>query len=105
MTEENVKFLVEAAKRECKITWSQEETEIQIEGIVQDAIPSIMHKLGIKEADELDLVKPGMVRRLFLKFCLYAWNNMLEEFEHNYMAEILTERHKYEVKYGKEESE
>ena len=30
---------------------------------------------------------------------------MLEEFEHNYMAEILTERHKYEVKYGKEESE
>ena len=78
MTEENVKFLVETAKRECKITWSQEETETQIEGIVQDAIPSIMHKLGIKEADELDLVKPGMVRRLFLKFCLYAWNYMLE---------------------------
>ena len=105
MTEEKVRLLVEMAKRECKITWNQVETEELIEGIVQDAIPTIMHKLGIKEADELDLVKPGMVRRLFLKFCLYAWNNMLEEFEHNYVAEILTERHKYEVKYGKEESE
>lgn len=105
MTDENLIFLIEAAKRECKITWNNEETEKQIEGIVEDAIPAILHKIGIKEADESDLLRPGMVRRLFLKFCLYSWNDMLEEFEHNYTSEILTERHRYEVKYEKEDKQ
>lgn len=105
MTEENLDFLIKAAKRECKITWNNSETEKEITEIVEDAIPAMLHKLGIKEADEEDLVKPGMARRLFLKFCLYSRNDMLEEFEYNYTREILTERHKYEVKYGKEKTE
>lgn len=105
MNDEDLHTLMIAAKRECKITWNNTETENQIKDIVEDAIPAIMHKLGIKEADESDLLKPGMARRLFLKFCLYSRNDMLEEFEHNYIREILTERHRYEVKYGKEETE
>lgn len=105
MNKENIYYLIEAAKRECKITWDNKETEGQIKDIVEDAIPAILHKIGIKDQDEKDLLNPGMVRRLFLKFCLYSWNDMLEEFEHNYKSEILAERHKYEVKYEKEETE
>ena len=101
MTEEQIGTLVELAKNKCKISWSKEQTNKQITGIVEDAVPVITHLLGIKEEDESDLLTRG----LFLEYCLYRWSNQANEFTVNYRREILTQRHRYEVKYGKEETE
>ena len=49
MTEEQIGTLVELAKNKCKISWSKEQTNKQITGIVEDAVPVITHLLGIKE--------------------------------------------------------
>ena len=97
--------LVELSKINLKICLSNEHTNEQITGIVEDAIPVIMHLLGIKEEDENDLLSPGLTRGLFLEYCLYCWSNQANEFTVNYRREILTQRHRYEVKYGKEETE
>lgn len=105
MTEEQIGTLVELAKNKCKISWSKEQTNKQITGIVEDAVPVIEHLLGIKEKDESDLLSPGLTRGLFLEYCLYRWSNQANEFTVNYRREILTQRHRYEVKYGKEETE
>lgn len=105
MTEEQIGTLVELAKNKCKISWSKEQTNKQITGIVEDAVPVIAHLLGIKEEDESDLLSPGLTRGLFLEYCLYRWSNQANEFTVNYRREILIQRHRYEVKYGKEETE
>ena len=60
--EEQIGTLIELAKNKCKISWSKEETNEQITGIVEDAVPVIVHLLGIKEKDESDLLSPGLTR-------------------------------------------
>lgn len=104
MKEETLKQLCQNAKKECKVTWEDEGTNKEFERIVEDAVESMKHRLGMKEEPE-EFLKPGMTRTLFNKYCSYDWNNMLDFFEQNYSREILAERHKYEVKYGKEKSE
>ncbi len=104
MNAESIGKLTELVKVKCKITWSDEMTSGEIEGIVKDAVPSIMHRLGIRDCDEGDILEPGMTRRLFLEYCQYVKHNMAHEFTKNYKEEILMQRHRYEVKYGKEEA-
>mgnify|MGYP004552461081 FL=1 len=41
---------------------------------------------------------PGMQRRLYLNYMLYAWNDCLNEFEDAYRKEILRIRHYNRVK-------
>lgn len=105
MSEETLKLLCEIVKKECRITWEDADTENKIKDIVENAVPALSHKLGIKRKDIEVFAKPGMERTLFRKYCLYDWNNMLPDFDENYKSAILIERHRYEVKYEKEESE
>lgn len=105
MTVEEKEKLIDQVKRECKITWNSEETEEHIKEIVESAVPSMMHRLGVKEQDERELLEPGLAKRLLLKYCQYCWNNAEEYFEENYAKEILMQRHRYEVKYAKEENQ
>ena len=49
-------------------------------------------------------LSPGMTT-LFENYCMYDWNDMIEEFSKNYREEIIGERHKYEVKNAKKENE
>ena len=49
MTEEEKSKLIAAAKRECKITWSNPDTEREIEEKVEDSIETVAHKLGMRE--------------------------------------------------------
>ena len=105
MNEEEKEKLVEAAKRECRITWSNMDTEREIEEKVEDSIEMVAHKLGMHEEEKEDFTKPGHARRLLLKYCWYAWNKMENEFEINYKRDIITTRHIYEVKHGKEDTE
>lgn len=104
MDEETLEKLCAIAKKECKITWSGEGTEETVKDMVVDASEAMIHRLGIKDKGPEIFLQPGASRKLFKKHCLYDWNNMLEDFEKNYLSEILAERHRYEVKNAKKES-
>ena len=90
--------LIARVKQALKITWSDQETDAEIEALVSDAIPTLAHKLGIKDIDT-DFSNPGVERRLFLNYCRYVRNDCANEFDGAYKNEILQIRHKYEVKY------
>lgn len=102
MGEEEKAKLVAAVKRECRITWANDDTEKEITDITEDAIEIMMHKLGMHEDDQMDFTKPGFARMLLLKYSWYAWNKIACEFDKNYRSDIITARYKYEVKYGEE---
>lgn len=95
--------LIKLVKNELKITWSDPDTDKEMEMLVADAIPTMNYKLGVKEADA-DYLVPGQERRLFLNYCRYARNNCLEDFDMRYLNDILQLRSKYEVKYAKEQT-
>lgn len=84
--------LLQDLKLKLNITWTEEETERRLERILEDAEITLNFKLGAK----IDYSK-GMERNIFLNYCMYAWNNCLNEFDENYLNEILQLRQKYEV--------
>ena len=84
-------------KRELRITWNDEETDASIREIIADAEIALNHKLGA----ECDYEAPGPIRRLFVNYCIYAYNNCLNEFDSAYMNEIYQIRHKLEVENEK----
>lgn len=90
------------AKRACKVTWDDEDTEIRIMEIAENTAASLQHKLGMRTDSEGDFLEPGLVKTLYENYCLYNWNDILDEFETNYRSEILKARHIYEVKHAKE---
>lgn len=100
-----LKELCDSIKRKCKITWEDPDTNTRIEEIVENADESMRHMLGMKDASADAFLEPGKTRTLFENYCMYDWDNMLEEFESNYKREILAVRHRYEVKNEKEASE
>ena len=105
MNEETLQELCDIVKRKCKITWSDTDTDIRVEEIVANADESMRHMLGMKGASADAFLEPGKARTLFENYCMYDWDNMLEEFETNYKKDILAVRHINEVKNAKEASE
>jgi len=90
--------MFERIKRKLNITWSDEDTDTKIREIMEDAKAILNHKLGA----EIDYSINGMERQLYLNYCMYAWNNCVDEFDKAYLSEILTIRHKYEVAAARE---
>lgn len=105
MSEEVQGKLFEIARGACKITWNDNETDTRILEIAENAAAALRHKLGMKEEQEQRFCDPGLTRILFENYCLYYWNDMLNEFEKNYRSEILTERHRYEVENDSEDQQ
>ena len=97
MDDETLKALSELIKRKCKITWNDEDTEKRVREIVENADESMRHMLAMKDASADAFLKPGKTRTLFENYCMYDWNNLLDQFEGNYRKEILAVRHKNEV--------
>ena len=93
--------LVKIVKRKCKITWQDDDDEQRIIEIVEDADVTMRHMLGMKGASADAFLKPGLSKTLFKEYCLYAWNNVADQFEDNYRKEIIAERHKNEVANAK----
>lgn len=85
-------------KRKLNITWSDEDTDSRVEDIIQSAVPTLIHKLGIADPD-FDFSNPGMENSLFLAYCLYDWNHCLNEFDENYANNIAQVRAIHEVDY------
>ena len=84
---------IDLVKRHLHITWSDEDTDNKVIEIMCDAEVALNHKLGAT----VDYFQPGQERQLYKNYCLYAWNDCLEQFDAAYRAEILQVRHKYEV--------
>ena len=86
--------LLDSVKRKLNITWEDNYTELKVKDIIEDAKIALNHKLG----SDIDYSKPGMERNLFMNYCLYSWNDCLDEFDKKYMNEIYQIRDIYEVK-------
>ncbi|MGL5149908.1 MAG: hypothetical protein ACRC7N_04940 [Clostridium sp.] len=89
-------MILEKLKRKLSITWDDDDTNKRLEEIIEDAKPILEHKIG---ASGIDFEKPGIERNLFLNYCMYAWNNCSNEFDKNYIRDIVELRTIYEVKH------
>lgn len=88
--------LMGQVRRKLNITWDDDDTTARVEEIIDSAIPSLIHKLGIVDP-EFDFSTPGMENNLFKSYCLYAWNHCENEFDDNYANDIAQVRAKHEV--------
>lgn len=88
--------LLGQVRRKLNITWDDDDTTARVEEIIDSAIPTLKHKLGIVDP-EFDFSTPGMENNLFKSYCLYEWNHCANEFDDNYANEIATVRAKHEV--------
>lgn len=90
--------LLKIVKRKCNITWSDDDTNARLEEIITDAIPTLIHRLGIVDPD-FDFSKAGTERNLFVNYCFYEFNHCLNEFWNNYADDIAQVRAKNDVNY------
>lgn len=90
--------LLGQVKRKLNVTWEDDDTTARINEIIESAIPDLIHKLGISDPD-FDFSVPGIENTLFLSYCLYEWNHVIEAFDLNYERTIAQARTKHEVDY------
>ena len=87
--------LFDLVKGKLNITWSDEDTDAEINRIIEDGQIEMRRKLGTP--DDYDFATEGQERKLFLSWCLYEWNHASNEFDSNYLNDIMQIRQKYEV--------
>ena len=87
--------LLQMLRNELAITWNDEETNMRLERIILNAIPTLNFKLGIDT--DIDYSEDGMEQNLFINYCVYVYNGCANEFDMNYFNEIMQLRLKYEV--------
>lgn len=95
--------LFDQVKRKLNITWSDDDTDARINDIITSAEYAMRHKLGTPE--DFDFAEVGQENMLFLSYCLYEWNHAANEFDGNYLNDILQIRQKYEVAAYEAENE
>ena len=88
------KGLLEAVRRKLNISWEDPQTDARVRDIIADAIPTMIHKLGITD-NAYGFVTPGMERKLFLEYCRHEWNDEAKLFDTNYANDILQVRAKW----------
>ena len=89
--------MLEEIKAALSVTWDEEDTDMKIIRIMEDAEVKLNHILGA----EMDYTVPGSARRLFVNFCMYVWNGVEKDFKANYLSDIYELRRINEVKaYG-----
>lgn len=88
----------------CKITWSDKDTDERITSITEDAIVHMHDLLGMPGEPSPDaFLRPGTTKMLFENYCLYCWNDVPDEFEKNYLSDILKVRRRNEVAAANEQ--
>lgn len=88
-------ILKDLVKRKLDITWDDEDTDARIDDIIAIAAPVMRHKLGTP--DDFQFETEGQEQALFLSYCLYEWNHAANEFDGNYLNDILQVRQRWEV--------
>lgn len=100
MDDAKKKELIEQLKTKLRITWDNKKTNTELSDLVDDTESYMNHILGT----EVDYSVPGIMRRLFLAYASYVWNDCEDEFEDAYKKEILKARAICEVKENEEEA-
>ena len=89
--------MLEVIKEALSVTWYEDDTDMKIIRIMEDAEAKLNHILGA----EMDYTAPGTARRLFVNYCMYVWNGVEKDFKTNYLSDIYELRRINEVKaYG-----
>ena len=94
--------MVDEVKRYLKITWSDADTDARVADMVDNAMVTLDHKLGVPDTLGNVYERSGAERSLFFDYCMYDWNDCLNEFDRAYSNEIAQLRQKYEVMAYKE---
>jgi hypothetical protein len=76
------------------ITWNDDATDKKITGIIERGIKYINHAAGA----EMDYTVEDKPRELLFDYCRYVRSNALNEFQVNYLHEILSLQTDQEVK-------
>lgn len=76
------------------ITWEDENTSKKLKGIIQRG----MKYLNSVAGSELDYSEENKPKELLLDYCRYVRSNALEEFQKNYLHELLSLQIHQEVK-------
>lgn len=85
--------LLEDVKNYLDITWNDENTDKKITGIIERGKKYLNSAAG----SELDYSSDDKPKELLLDYCRYVRSNALEEFQNNYLHELLTLQIKQEV--------
>lgn len=91
--------LLDAVQDYLQMTWtlSDEETAT-ITGYIQRGMAYLNKVAGIPEGESLDFTEEANPRALLLDYCLYARSHALDEFQKNYLHELLALQIGEEVK-------
>jgi len=86
--------LLEDVKNYLDITWHDPNTNQKLEGIIKRG----MKYLNSVAGGELDYSTEDKPKELLLDYCRYVRSNALEEFQNNYLHELLSLQINEEVK-------
>lgn len=89
MNNENSKELLKEVKSYLKITWNEEDTEI--ENLIKEGIQHLSEKIGA----EIDFSKDLSALGLLKDYCRYKRNYSIEYFEQNFLESIVFLQFKY----------
>lgn len=92
--------LLKAVKNYLDITWDDPDGDIKLSGIIQRG----MQYLNKVAGEELDYTTEDKPRELLMDYCRYVRSNALEDFQKNYLHELLSLQHEYEVKRYEEQT-
>lgn len=101
MTPELLEELLEAVRNYLDITWDDEDTNTKLTGIVERGIKYIDNVAGA----ELDYSVEDKPRELLFDYCRYVRSNALNEFQKNYLHELLSLQISEEVRAYAETSD
>lgn len=94
--------LFEAVRNYLDITWDDKDSDTKLSGIIERGMKYLNKAAG----EELDYSIEDKPRELLMDYCRYARSNALNEFQTNYLHELISLQNEYEVKrYAEEMSE
>lgn len=94
MTEEAFSNLLTEARNRLDITWEDPETDKKLSGFIHRGIDYLDDKAGAK----LDYSQEGHHRALLFDYVRYSRADALDEFENNYLHDLLALHLKCRVK-------
>lgn len=98
--------LLNEIKIKCYITDTSDITVQRLTNIVKEALPTVKRMLGVSPDFDFEAEGNEEELKLLKNYCWYDWNDCANEFKINYLDDINSLRHKYEVKqYEQEEAE
>ena len=86
--------LLASVKNYLDITWDDEDTDTKLTGIVERGIKYLNYVAGTS----MDYTEEDKPRELLLEYARYARSNALDEFQTNYLHELLSLQMQEEVK-------